>query len=761
MAVSAATAPPVAGIRVVTQGPGRIDESFVRSHIGCKTGEELDRNRLSRDVKDLLATGAFTDVSVEAESTDEGVRLVYTVQGKLTLAERPDVSGVSFVRERQIRKLTRLRVGDLFDEHDLASHAARIREDYRAKFYPGVDVKWKTEIIDRDEGLARVTFEVDEGDKDRVRRVRFSGNEVVSSRDLWQSVEPRKWWNPVRWFKRRRYDTEELEVARVAALDVYLDRGYLDAEVGLAELEHDDKDRLTAVFNVKEGRLYHFGKIELAGVDKFPENEVRRLVGAKQGEAASAAVLRKTIENVEGYYGARGHIEARVAPDLDANPDTGIVDVRLPVTEGELFRVRNIRVRGNDRTRDKVIRREILVYPGDVYNTRRVSRSERIINNLGFFSRVRTYPADTPEPGRKDLIIDVEEKRTGQFMIGAGFSSVDKLIGFAELSQGNFDIAGWPYFMGAGQKLKLRAQVGETRKVYELSFVEPWFLDRRVSLGFDLYRSEVNYTDYNVQRTGGAVAVGRSLPGANRANLRYRLERVVLSGLGDTNDYVYVGSPEEEYVFEDEEDRVESSLTLTLTHDTRNNPFVPSRGTVGKLFGSVSGGPLGFDTDIYSVGASLTQYVPLWWGHVLSFRGRYEVVEPYGDTGEVPLADRLFLGGGRTLRGFDWRDVGPKVVPVSGIGAYRAVGGSSLAFASAEYAVPVVEGIRLAAFYDTGNVWREPYVLDTDHLASSAGVGVRVDLPGFPIRVDRAWVLEKDHEITQEDPWVVWIGYDY
>ena len=218
------------------------------------------------------------------------------------------------------------------------------------------------------------------------------------------------------------------------------------------------------------------------------------------------------------------------------------------------------------------------------------------------------------------------------------------------------------------------------------------------------------------------------------------------------------------HFFVDEADTVESSLRLTLTHDTRDNPFVPTRGDKVSVFGNLSGGPLGFDTDTYGLGLNGKRYVSLWWGHVLSLRYRYEVVDEYGSTDLMPIGSRLFLGGGRTLRGFDYRDVGPKVQRadlLEGSDSYRPVGGRSLALAGAEYAVPIVTNFRLATFYDTGNVWWDAYELELDDFASSWGVGLRLDIPGFPIRVDRAWVIEKDDDLTDEDAWTIWIGYDY
>jgi translocation and assembly module TamA len=181
------------------------------------------------------------------------------------------------------------------------------------------------------------------------------------------------------------------------------------------------------------------------------------------------------------------------------------------------------------------------------------------------------------------------------------------------------------------------------------------------------------------------------------------------------------------------------------------------------VFASVAGGVFGFDTDIYGLGARGAFYTPLWWGHVLSVKSQYEIVDAYGGTDTVPINERLFAGGGRTIRGFGYRDVGPKVVPAddpSG-GYYRPVGGQSLAVANIEYTIPVVEGVRLAAFYDIGGVWREPFEFNSDNLASGAGIGLRLDMPGFPIRIDRAWAVEADDDLTDSDDWVIWIGYDY
>jgi outer membrane protein insertion porin family len=246
--------------------------------------------------------------------------------------------------------------------------------------------------------------------------------------------------------------------------------------------------------------------------------------------------------------------------------------------------------------------------------------------------------------------------------------------------------------------------------------------------------------------------------------LRYEFVSSEITDVSDTNDYYHADEPSRTYSFVKEENLTKSTLGLTLRSDTRDNAFIPTRGNRASLFCDVSGGSLGGDTDMIDVGFRTSHYLPLWFKHVISLRTRFETVEPFGDAEEIPINDRLFLGGGQTLRGFDYRDVGPKVIPVGKTvadGDFRPVGGRSLAMANIEYTIPIVNGVRFALFYDTGNVWSESFEFHADDLASSAGMGIRLDMPGFPIRIDRAWVLKADDDLTGEDPWVIWIGYDY
>ena len=754
----------VKDIQIRKTGAGRVDEGYVSAHTSIRIGAELDRGAIQRDVKALLETGRFSDAEIQSESVPGGVRLIYVLRNRLRLAHEPDVQGGAYYKPDKIRKLMDLKVGDPVDDRILGEHVQKVLEKYRDKSYIDATVSWSIKITDEQEGLADVTLSVNEGLRASVRSVIFDGNRSVSNSELRPTLQPPPWWNVFRWFSRDRYERDSVEMAQMRIRELYLDRGFLEAEVDPPLVAKDKDGHLTITYKIREGIRYRFGALSIAGSKLFPEPDLARTLPARPNAPASQTVIDNGRRGIEDYYGSRGYIDTTARPLLKPDRARGIVDVVYEIKEGGLVHIRNILIRGNTRTRDKVVRRELLVRPGEIFDEVKVRRSERIVENLGYFSGVRADNLATMSPGERDLLFEVEEKNTGQFNIGAGFSSVDKIIGFAELSQGNFDLLGWPYFTGGGQKLRLRTEIGSTRKEYSLDFTEPWFLDRKIAFGSDVARSEVNYTDYNVKRTGAGVSLSRALPGANRATLRYRLEKWEITDVADTNRYVYLDPPHDDFYFMRNEERVESSLRLTLSHDTRNRPFIPTSGNMSSIFGQVTGGPLGFDTDYYDVGLSAGQYIPLWFGHVLNLRTRIEVVEEFGSTDEVPLADKLFAGGGRTIRGYGYRAVGPKVVPAepsASTSAYRLAGGRSLALVKADYAVPIVTGIRLATFFDMGNVWRDAYDFNWGSMASSAGVGIRLDIPGFPISVDRAWPIRKDNEITKEEAWVFWIGYDF
>ncbi len=753
-------------IAVENRGTGKIDRPFIISHIGAEKGGELDRFRISRDVKSLLKTGRFTHVNVQIQPlTEETVRVIFSVKNRLKLARRAQVEGGHHFDASKVREIMDLWTGDLIDNQVVGLAVKKLKDKYEEDYYTEVRVDWEIDVIDHAKGLARLSIRIDEGDPRPIERIVFKGNTHLSRNQLRKPFDQPAWYNPFKWFRKKRFDADELETARLTIEQMYGFEGYLRAEVQMPRRKIDSDGRVVIEVRIEEGERYSIGKVGIDGAELFPEDVLLESAGIDTGDVASLYTIRQSASAIMNYYGKRGYIDTLVRPAMEVGKAANTVDVVFEVSEGEKAWIQNVEISGNSKTRDKVIRRELLVYPGDLYDEVSIERSEKRLMNLGFFSSVRSYPERTGKEKERNVIFEVEEKPTGQFMVGAGFSSVENLIGFVQVQQGNFDLTGWPYFTGGGQKLKLAAEFGSTTESYELSFVEPWFMDRKLSLGVDLYNKTLSYDDYDLEQTGGAVNLRKGLAGPNSIQARYRLEKTFVSDVTDTNEYFYVDQTGEGYFFTREKDVLQSSLRLSLIHDTRNSPFVPTKGTRAVAFAEITGGILGFDTDIYELGLRVNNYIPVWLDHVFALSARAEVVEAYGETDEVTISDRLFLGGGRTIRGFEYRDVGPKVVREEDLGVdgdvpHRTVGGNSLALASAEYWVPVLPNIRLAAFVDVGNVWRDSYEFRLEELAATYGAGVRLDVPGFPIRIDWAWPLWRDDDLTDTERFVFWIGYE-
>jgi len=766
---SAGAAKIVKDIKVESIGPGLPDESFVLSQISTRKGSEIDSSILNKDVKTLSASGRFTSVKADLEPVEGGVRLIVSVCNKYLLAKPIVVKGCKYFYENKILDLIGLQPNDLVDDQVIAVRVQAVVEKYRKDYYMDARVTWKIGELDHAKGTAQVAVTIDEGKRALVKKVQFSGNTVISSGKLRECMKQPAWFNPCWWLKKHSYEEGEFESAKADIFNLYMAAGYPEAKIDISEVPYYQRggDSFSkVVVRIEEGPPYTFGKASISGITRYPEKDVSDCLFVKNGQPAKTDVIKASAQAVQDFYGSRGYIDCSVKTIMDTDISNRIINVELVVAEGSEVRIGDVKIEGNTKTKEKVIRREILVYPGEIFNSVKLKRSEKILNNLGYFSTVSSYALKTKSSLTNDILLEVEEKSTGQFGVSAGFSSVDKVMGMVELSQANFDLLGWPNFTGAGQKLKLTAYFGSVRKYYEISFVEPWFMDRKISLETDFFWSEVDYSDYTVWSKGATIEFGKPITKVDRVKLLYGIEKEGLSDVADTNAYVVIDTGEL-YYFSNEEDAFKSTVQLTLQHDTRDSSFLPTRGNRSLLWGSVSGGVLGLDTDIYKLGASVNQYVPLWFGHVFCLRGRCEVVDSYSDTETVPIMDRLFIGGGRTLRGFEYRDVGPKAVSKTdydnGVftGTHRPVGGRSLALATAEYTIPVVSSVRIALFVDAGNVWTDAYDFKFNNLATSAGVGLRLDFPGFPIKIDWGFVTHKDSNITEKAPWVIWIGPDF
>jgi len=529
--------------------------------------------------------------------------------------------------------------------------------------------------------------------------------------------------------KTGRLDEVQLEQDMDKIREFYQDHGYIDVEIKDVRKERTPKGPMIITIVIAEGPQYHVRKLTVSGYQATTEAKILTLLKMKEGSVYSPKQLRDDAKAVADAYGSGVYVDLVITPE-GTPAGTALIDVHYNIEEGTRSFVNRVNIEGNTRTKDKVIRREVLVAPGDVFNTVRVDITKKRLDNLGYFAKVETYPEETDIPGRKDLTILVQEKRTGSLSFGGGFSTVDKLVGFAELTQGNFDLFNWPSFTGAGQKFRLRLQYGTERKDFILTITEPYFLDRRLALTGQAFYTEANYlsADYDQRNYGFMLEMRKPINAYTYATLGYSLQNIEIFN-------VAASSPE--FILSQAGTFTESKVFSSLVFDSRDNPLLSRRGQRITFSPAIAGGFLGGDTQIYALDLEGSQYFRLPKDTILLINGEIATASQWGSGNEVPIFERLFLGGSNNLRGFPFREVGPQQ---NG----EPIGGQSMARTTIEWTFPIIEKARGAIFYDTGFVNTSAWSFGFNHMASDVGIGLRLDLPIGPLRLDYGYPVMRD-----------------
>ncbi|PYK19554.1 MAG: outer membrane protein assembly factor BamA, partial [Verrucomicrobia bacterium] len=615
------------------------------------------------------------------------------------------------------------------DEQQLEEARQKIIEIYQGRGFTNVSVDFRIDPIDEKRGTARVVFTVNEGAKGAVSQIRFEGNAHASQKVLRKQMKTRGKTLIHFMDKSGRLDEVQLEQDLDKIREYYQDHGFIDVEIKDVRKERTEKGPMIITIVISEGPQYHVRKLTITGYQHTTEPKVRTLLKMKEGSVYSPKQLRDDAKAVADAYGSGGYVDLVITPE-GTPAGTGLIDVHYTIEESVRSFVNRVNIEGNTRTKDKVIRREVLVAPGDVFNTVRVDTTKKRLENLGYFAKVETYPEDTDIPGRKDLTILVQEKRTGSLSFGGGFSTVDKLVGFVELTQGNFDLFNWPSFTGGGEKFRLRLQYGTERKDFLLTITEPYFLDRRLALTGQAFYNEANYlsADYDQRNYGFSLDLRKPINAYMYGTLGYTLQNVEIFN---------VASSSPEFILTQSGTFTESKVFSSLVLDTRDNPLLSRRGQRITFSPAIAGGFLGGDTQIYGLDLEGSQYFHLPKDTILLLNGEIATVSQWGSGSEVPIFERLFLGGSNNLRGFPFREVGPQQ---NG----EPVGGQSMARATLEWTFPIIEKARGALFYDTGFVNTSEWSFGFNHMASDVGVGLRLDLPIGPLRLDYGYPVMRD-----------------
>lgn len=745
----------IQNIEIRHVGPPAASDELIRANIRVKVGDSYTRTGVDDDVRTLYSTGLFYNIRVVEERAADGINLIYVVQGKPVLTDIRFEGNQKYSNKKLLRKVTS-KIGDPLDERKLFADSQEMQKMYQKAGYQKTQVKYRTEI-DENAGRGKVIYEIAETPKVKIERVDFVGAEAFSQKRLRRVIKTRRHWM-FSWITGSGVlKDEQFEEDKEKLAEFYRDEGYIDFEIKDIQFDYPNPARMIVRFLVSEGQQYKVGSIEFKGNERFSAEQIikgdtsSKGIQMGVGTIFSPKNLAADIESIRDFYGSRGYIDTKVKAVKIPNTERGTVDLVYEIEDEDrgVSRIEKIEIKGNTKTKDKVLRRELAVAPGEVFDMVKVKRSKSRLEQMRFFDKVETEVEPTVVPSAKNLIIDVEEGPTGNFEFGAGFSSVDNLVGLVGYREGNFDLFNPPYFRGGGQKFRITAQVGTRRKDFQISFTEPWFLNKKLALGTDLYYREFNfYSDlYDITQVGGRLSLTKALG-----------SEFLIGGVSYTLEEIGVRDVDEEApltIQNEPSSRLVSKFGTTLAFDTSNNVELPDGGQRTELLTELAG-PFGGESDFYKLELRSFWYFPGFLEkHVVELGGEIGVVENWGrsrNDPNVPLFDRFFLGGISSLRGFRYHDVGPHE---EGTGGHsEPVGGNTMWFGTFEYSLPVVptlERLRFAVFYDIGNVYRDAYSFTRTSgqkfYNDNWGVGIRLNIPRLgPLRLDYGIPITHDDE---------------
>jgi outer membrane protein insertion porin family len=721
--------PIIRSMDVQYTGPATISRERILAQMRTKVGQPYSNEVVQEDIKALYKTGYIRNVRIFAQPQGDGVKVTVAVQTRAIVREI-EITGAQRIKPTRLRKEIKVKLNQAVDEQQLEESRQKIIEIYQGRGFTDVSVDFRIDPIDEKRGTARVVFTVNEGVKGAVSQIRFEGNAHFSQKVLRKQMKTRGQTLIHFVDKSGRLDEIQLEQDLDKVREYYQNHGFIDMEVKEVRKERTPKGPMIITIVISEGPQYHVHKLTISGYQAANEARIRKLLKMTEGSVYSPKQLRDDAKTVADAYGSGGYVDLVITPE-GTPAGAGLIDVQYNIEEGARSFVNRINIEGNTRTKDKVIRREVLVAPGDVFNTVRVDTTKKRLENLGYFAKVETYPEDTDIPGRKDLTILVQEKRTGSLSFGGGFSTVDKLVGFAELTQGNFDLLNWPSFTGGGQKFRLRLQYGTERKDFILTITEPYFLDRRLSLTGQAFYTEANYlsAEYDQRNYGFTFEMRKPINAYMYGTLGYTLQDV---------DIFNVAISASDFIQSQKGSFTESKVFSSVVFDSRDNPLLSRRGQRITFSPFISGGFLGGDTQVYGLDLEGSQYFRLPKDTILLINGEIATVSEWGNGNDVPIFERLFLGGSNNLRGFPFREIGPK----DEFGEPK--GGKSMARATIEWTFPIIEKARGAIFYDTGFVNSSPWSFGFNNIASDVGIGLRLDLPIGPLRLDYGYPVMRN-----------------
>ncbi|TAN60996.1 outer membrane protein assembly factor BamA [bacterium] len=717
---------------VFIEGNRRIDTDAILKKVASKPGEQFSPDDVKEDLRAIYSTGFFDDVFADLSETAGGKALTYVVK-EMPFIKKIEIQGNSEVKEEKIKDALTLKENTALSRTSLAENVAKIKAVYAEEGYYLAKI---TPVLESDGVEATIVFKINEGPEVKVKRITFIGNANFSKSDLLDAIETSEvgWWSFVSGSGKFNEYVFQNDLALI--INHYFNNGYINADiVDHRVLLSDDKKWFYVTIAVNEGEQFKVASLDVKGDMLTTKKEVLEKFKLKKGDIFNRSKFSKDIDAVSDYYGDKGYAYADVRPLTNLNMTDKTIDITIDIKKNDLVYIERIDMTGNVRTRDKVIRRELEVEEGNLFSSTDVKMSKQNLKRLGYFEDVKINQTRGSGDDKMKIDVEVKERPTGAISIGAGYSSVDKLIGTASVSQTNF--------LGTGLRLELTGTVSASSSRYSFGFTEPWLFDKPISAGFDLYNSEKTYPDFKIRKNGFDLRAGFPITKrSTRGYLTYRLEDVHI---------INVASSASSYILDQAGSSTLSSLRATVKRDTRDDAFFAHEGSVQTLSSELAGGPLGGTTAYLKHEGDAIQYFPLAWDTTFSLHGAVGYVQGYGGKAP-PVYEKYFLGGINSVRGFKTRSLGP-ADPATG----NLLGGDTMAVFNAEYTFPLFskQSIRGLLFFDAGNAYKG--AIDLGQLRTGAGTGIRWYSPIGPLRLELGFNLKpKPYEAKEQ--WDFTIG---
>lgn len=714
-AVFAAETDKIARIDVV--GNERIDKGVVTNAIKSKEGDAYDPSRVGEDLKSIYKTGYFSDVMVDVKETDKGKAVTFVV------VERPSVStiyvvGNKKVKTEDIRDKLKIKIGAVLNLDKAKESVDEIKRLYASKGYYAAKVSYE---IDTEEGYkAALRFIIEEPAKASVKKITFVGNSHIKAKEL-KSVMRTREKGLFSWFTGSGIlDEEAIDEDRKQIEGLYHDRGYVRSKVGVPEIKIS-KDGKSISINIplEEGDLYKLGEIEVKGDLIFSESEIKNKLKSKTGNTFRSSLYASDIGTITDLYQDKGYAFVDVAPVTNIDDESRTVNVVFDIAKGSEVFFNRINVIGNVRTRDKVIRRELKVAEGDLYSASNLKESKRKLTNTTYFKSIDLKTVKTDEPDLVNLDVLVEEKPTGTFSLGVGYSTYEKAMITGGVSQENL--------LGTGWKIYLNASLSSVTHLYDLTIVDPYTLDTNISTALNVFNTQRDFDTYRFAGNGGSLTVARPLTDYLTAALRYRYQEMSVTR---------VSSDASAFLQNQAGTASTSALGPSLSYNTIDDVLNPTKGTIASASVEVAGGALGATNDFVKATASWGRYFPVKYGTEVFVRGTAGTVRPYGGS-TIPIWERFYVGGINTVRGFQYGMAGP-LDPATD----DPIGALNQLFFNVEWIFPIYRPAALKGvfFFDYGKGFNEMNGFISS-LRPAAGFGIRWLSPIGPINVDLGFNL--------------------